>query len=280
MSSADQPGWMFPQQERGVAMQLQDGVRAFQIDVFAGVPVSGRVKTDLSTEPGFMRDAEKALGKEGLAAADRIRGRLVGKPDGPRALYLCHGLCEVGAQPLVPWLRALRDFLATHRREVVILVIEDYVTPAELAAAFSEADLAELVYRGPPGPPWPALEALAAAGQPVLTFIESGKPGVDWLRPAFASIQETPYRFRQLSELSCRPNRGGTAGSLFQLNHWIETPPNPRPSNAVLVNAHDFLLARARECEHERAHLPNLVAVDFYRTGDLMRVVRQLNGLE
>lgn len=280
MSAADRPGWMFAQQETDLAAQLQDGVRAFLIDVFGGVPVSGRVKTDISTEPGFMREVERALGKEGVAAAMRIRERLVGPPDGPRGLYLCHGFCEIGAQPLLPWLRTMRDFLAANPREVVILVIEDYVPPGELAAAFEQAGLAELAFRGAPRPPWPTLEQMSDANQRVVTFLETGTPGVDWMYPAFESIQETPYRARTPAELSCRPNRGGTSGSLFLLNHWIETPPTPRPSNAVRVNARDFLLDRAQRCARERSHIPNIIAVDFYRTGDLFAVVQHLNGLD
>ena len=76
-----------------------------------------------------------------------------------------------------------------------------------------------------------------------------------------------------------KPNRGGDTGSLFQINHWIETTPAPRPSNAALVNAYDFLLQRARDCQKARGHLPNIIGVDFYDTGDLMRVARTLNGL-
>ena len=255
---------MFAQQERDVGAQLQDGVRAFLIDVFRGVPVAGRVKTDLGGEPpGFMRDVEQALGREGVEAAMRTRERLVGPPDGPPGLYLCHGFCEVGAQPLIPWLRTLRDFLAANPREVVILVIEDYVPPEELAAAFAESGLADLAYRGAPRPPWPTLQQMTDSNQRVVTFLESGKPGVDWMYPAFDSIQETPYRFHQPSQLSCRANRGGATGSLFQINHWIETPPTPRPSNAAVVNAYDFLLraggkVRARTspaAEHHRRRL-------------------------
>jgi hypothetical protein len=280
MSAADRPGWMFAQQERDIAVQLRDGVRAFLIDVFRGVPVSGRVKTDISHQPGFMRDVEQALGEEGVQAAMRTRERLVGPPEGPPGLYLCHGFCEIGAQPLIPWLRTMRDFLAANPRDVVILVIEDYVSPEELAAAFADSGLAELAYRGAPRPPWPTLLEMTDSNQRVVTFLESGRPGVDWMYPAFDSIQETPYRFRDPSQLSCRPNRGGTAGSLFQINHWIETPPNPRPSNAAVVNAYDFLLGRAERCERERSRLPNIIAVDFYRTGDLFQVVRRLNGLD
>jgi hypothetical protein len=280
MSAVDAPGWMFAAQERGLASQLQDGVRAFLVDVYAGIPVSGRVKTDFGENPGFMREAEKAIGKEGAAAALRIRERLVGPPEGPRALYLCHGFCELGAAPFVPWLRTLREFLIASPREVVILVLEDYVPPQAIADAFTQSGLADLVFRGAPRPPWPTLEKMADSDQRVVTFLESGTPGVDWLHPAFETIQETPYRFLEPARFSCAPNRGGTAGSLFQLNHWIETAPTPKPSNAAIVNAHDYLLGRARACERERSHLPNIVAVDFYRTGDLLAVTRALNDLD
>ena len=80
-------------------------------------------------------------------------------------------------------------------------------------------------------------------------------------------------------QFSCRPNRGGTGGSLFQINHWIETLPAPKPSNAAIVNAHEFLLGRARECHKERGKLPNILAVDFAMTGDVVGVAAELNGL-
>jgi hypothetical protein len=280
MSSVDAPNWMFPQQERSVTGQLEDGVRALLVDVHAGVPVSGRIRTDLSEDPAMLAKMEKAVGKEGLLAANRIRSRLTGPPEGPRGLFLCHGFCELGALPFVPWLRAVREFLVANPGEVVVVVIEDYVPPGEMAAAFTESGLADLVYRGAPRPPWPTLRQLAESRQRVVVFLESGKPGVEWMHPAFQAIQETPYTFHQPTEFTCVANRGGTGGSLFQINHWIETTPMPKPTNAAIVNAYDFLLGRARSCAQERAHLPNVVAVDFYRTGDLFRVVRTLNGLD
>ena len=64
------------------------------------------------------------------------------------------------------------------------------------------------------------------------------------------------------------------------MNHWIETTPAPKPSNAQIVNAYDFLLKRAEQCAEERHHLPNILAVDFYRTGDVIKVARKLNKLQ
>jgi hypothetical protein len=160
------------------------------------------------------------------------------------------------------------------------VVIEDYVQPQDLAAAFEASGLVEFVYRGSMIPPWPTLRQMVTDGQRVVVLSESGRPGVAWIHPAFPTLQETPYTIHDPTQFSCAPNRGGTSGSLFMINHWIETAPTPKPSNAAIVNAYDFLLARCRDCQREREHLPNIVGVDFYRTGDLFRVCRTLNGLD
>jgi hypothetical protein len=39
----------------------------------------------------------------------------------------------------------------------------------------------------------------------------------------------------------------------------------------------EALLGRARQCQAERGVKPTIVAVDFYRTGDLMKVVAAMN---
>jgi hypothetical protein len=279
MSSADIPDWLFPQQERGIAGQLEDGVRALLLDVHYGLPVEGRVKTDLDSETTSREKLEQAVGKEGVDAAMRIRDRLAGKAEGPRALYMCHGFCELGATPLADTLEHVHKFLVQNPNEVVVFVIEDYVAPEDLAGAFAQSGLDGLVYRGAPRSPWPTLREMIDARQRVVVLTESGRPGVAWIHPAFEVMQETPYRFKLVSDLSCAPNRGGTAGSLFLINNWIDSTPAPKPSNAEIVNAHDALLARARQCQQSRGRLPTVIAVDFYRTGALLRVVRALNGL-
>jgi hypothetical protein len=277
MSAADVPGWMFPQHERGVAGMLTDGIRAFLVDVHYGRPAGTSVVTDLDAETTSRQKIEEAVGPEGVEAALRIRNRFAGGDLGQRGLYLCHGFCELGAQPLAPWLSTLADFLVQHPDDVVLLVVEDYVTPADLAAEFDKAGLADLVYRGTGRAPWPTLRALVDTRQRIVVMTESGRAGVPWLLPAFDVMQETPYKFRNPSELSCAVNRGGTGGTLFQINNWIDTTPAPRPSNAAIVNAHDALLARARRCQEERGMKPTILAVDFYRTGDVVGVARALN---
>lgn len=279
MSGAELDGWMFPNQELASVSLLGHGIRALLFDVHYGTPIGDRVKTDIQDEQVSRAKFERAVGAEAVDAAMRIRDRLTGEPTGPRAAYLCHGFCELGATPLVAMLEGVRGFLVSHPGEVLVFVIEDYVSPADIAAAFSASGLERYVYRGAAAPPWPTLRELIDSDQRILVLGENDTRGVPWYHPAFEVVQETPYKFESPAEFSCAPNRGGTSGPLFQVNHWIETLPAPKPSNAAIVNAHDFLLARARACQKQRGRLPNLLAVDFARTGDVVGVVAELNGL-
>lgn len=278
MAGADIPGWLFPNQNAGMRKQLEDGVRGFLIDAHYAWPVGDKVLTDLTNEANAMAKYEKVVGKEGVEAALRIRERMAGEERGQRDVYMCHGFCELGAQKLVPVLEEMRDFLVANPGEVLILVIQDEsVTFADVDRCFRESGLIDFVYRGPTQAPWPTMRELVETDQRVVVMAENVPESVEWYHPAFQVLQETPYAFHKPEDFTETPNRGGTGGSLMLLNHWIETTPLPKPSNAAIVNAHDFLMKRITNFEKRRGRLPNLVAVDFYATGDLVQVCRELN---
>jgi hypothetical protein len=261
MSAADQPGWRFAQQEKGIPAQLEAGIRGLLIDMYYGVPTSRGIQ---NVPPPKVRE---------------------GSGPGPAAgrdVYLCHTLCGFGATRAVDALRGVRDFLANHLREVVLVSIEDHVRPRDVARVFEESGLAALVWRGRIGPDrLPTLREMIDSGRRVVVMAENSTGAVPWLRAQFDLVQETPYRFATPEELagpgSCRPNRGGLRNPLFLLNNWVDTSPLPRMRNAALVNAFETLLRRARLCRRLRDRLPNLVAVDFYEQGDVVGVVRALN---
>jgi len=280
MSAADSPAWMFPNQEVGMGAQLRHGIRALLFDVHNGIPVSGRVKTVLADEAKMSATLEEALGKDGVEAAMRIRDRLVGPPEGPKRPYVCHGFCEIGSRPLDDVLREIRDFVVQHPGEVLLLVIEDHVPSADIAQAFTESGLLEFVYKGPAGPPWPTLRDLIAANERAVVMVENDRGNVPWIHEAYDVTEETPYHFGSPDEFSCRANRGGTGKSFFLMNHWIDTTPAPRPSNAAIVNQRDYLLDRVRRCEAERGKRPTLLAVDFALIGDVVGAAAVLNGIE
>lgn len=283
MAASTSPGWLFPSQDGDIPAQLEAGVRGLLIDTHYGFRAQRGVATELTADTKQRAVLVDAVGADFIKAADRLRARIGYRGGGRRSVYLCHAFCEVGATPLRTALDQIRDFLVRNPGEVLLLSVQDDVSPADTAAAFRASGLLDLVYQGRSGPPWPTLGQLIAQGRRVVVFSENQTGGIPWYRPQFKLFEETPYRFRTPSELtaasSCRAGRGGSGKSLFLLNHWVDTSPAPRPTNADRLNAYRVLLDRARRCQERRDRLPNLVAVDFYGRGDLLRVVRKLNGL-
>jgi hypothetical protein len=80
---------------------------------------------------------------------------------------------------------------------------------------------------------------------------------------------------------SCAPNRGTPDSPLFQINHWV-TPSGEAATaaQAKVINAYDVLMPRVRDCMTQRGRFPNLIGVNFYDKGDLLRVVNEVNGVD
>ncbi|HEY7623206.1 MAG TPA: hypothetical protein VH834_25750 [Solirubrobacteraceae bacterium] len=283
MAGADEPGWFFAAQDTGIPGQLQYGVRAFTIDTHYAVPSSRGVWTDLSGETKSRAKLIDQLGDAFVAAAERARARIGRRPSGARHVFLCHAFCEVGATRAVDALTSIHRFLVRNPEEVVILSIEDDTSAEATAAIIRASGLVDEVYRGDAKPPWPTLRELVDRDERVIVLAENHGGGEPWIHHQPVVMQETPFHFTSAAQLaapeSCAPNRGGTAGSLFLVNHWVDTSPAPRVSIAREVNARDFMTRRLSMCRRDRRKFPNVVAVDFYRQGDTRAVVDELNGV-
>ncbi len=287
MASVTLPRWLFGQQDGTISDQLDQGIHGLLIDTYYGFAVRGGVRTDLDALPK-RNLAEEQIGAPAVEAALRIRSRLPAGTGGERAIFLCHGFCEIGSVTLASALADLRSFLVSHPGEVVVVINQDEgVTPTDIERAFAQAGLLDLVYRGPLGP-FPTLRQMIDSNQRLVVMAENDAGDIAWYHLAYAhALQETPFRFTGATQLtdpaklaaSCRAHRGLSSAPLFLLNHWVDTSPTPRPSLATVVNARAALLQRAQTCQRLRSHLPNLVAVDFYRRGDVFGVVDALNGV-
>ena len=274
--SAASEGWLFASHRDGIAEQLDDGVRGLLIDVWFGYPSVTGVATELL---GKDRDVMVELyGAEVVEARERIAAGLGPLED--RELYLCHGFCEVGATPLREALQDIRRFLGTNPGEVIIVFIQDEAPAEDIAAAFADAGLERYAYAHPGrATPWPTLGELVGRNERLIVMTENAdRAPVPWLHRGFELTQETPFAFHSVDDLSCEPNRGAPDAPLFLVNHWIEDIA-PTPEDAELLNARDVLLTRLRECAAERGLTPNLVAVNFYRSGDLFAVIDEVNGV-
>ena len=209
---------------------------------------------------------------------DGIRGLMLDVHPFDGKAYLCHGVCDLGKQPLVEGLEEIADFLASHPREVVTIIFEAYVPASDIAAGLSEAGLDALLYAHPDGTEWPTLRALIDAGTRLVVFAESGGGEPAWYHRAWDAISDTNYAAQVPADLVCDLNRGALTHDLFLINNFMGNP-LPGIELATQVNFNPFLGGRAQSCAAERDHIPNFIGVDFYKVGDLFAVVRDVNGL-
>jgi hypothetical protein len=280
--SSARDGFLLAEQQEGVAAQLRAGIRGFLIDSYLATETAdGSVYTRLDLSPNSRAKIEDSIGSAATDTAMRLRGQLGEQVDTTLTpeLFFCHGFCELGAVSGPELLGHVRDFLLAHPREVLVISVEDQVPPDRFARFVEQAGLLDLTWMGPVDP-LPTLREMIDSGGRILWMAESDAGDVPWYHEQFDLVQETPYDKPTidglLSDGGCAPNRGEPSNPLLLLNHNVSTVP-PRASFATTVNARDTILEQADRCERIRGRKPNLIAVDFFRTGDVVGAAKVLN---
>jgi hypothetical protein len=277
-AAADEPGWLFPNQRFGIERQLRDGIRGLLIDVHWGErdPKTGFVRTDIDAEGTDRNKVAKQLSPQALRTADRLVGRIgVGTGSGQPRPYLCHTLCELGAEPLDEQLTIVRRFLDAHPGEVIVLFVEPYVPVGVIESAFERTGLLSEAAELQRDEPLPTLGELVRANTRLVVLSEQDGGSRPWYLPGFSFAQDTPIGATRPSELTCDRWRGTPDSPLLLLNHWTDTFP-PSPSRNERIGG-SVLRTQIDRCERERGQLPNLVAVDFYERTGVVRIAHLRN---
>jgi hypothetical protein len=249
MSNADD-GWAAPNQNHGIARQLQDGIRGLMLDTHYYDEVNGY--TDARVD--------------GVSPLDQA--------------YLCHGTCDLGKRPLLDGLCDVTQLLDAHRGEIVSIIFEDYVTPEDTAAVMQAAGLTEYVHTHVLGTPWPTLRELIDKNERLIVFSETPHDAPAWYHPAWKHIWDTSYTYKSVADFDCATNRGQRSNALFLINHWLQTSAGlPDPTLAAQANASSVMLARAQTCSADAGRPPTFLGVDAYDVGALFDVVKAMNGL-
>ncbi len=208
---------------------------------------------------------------------DGIRALMLDTYEEDGELWLCHGYCDLGSQPLRDGLGEVALFLESHPREVVHIIFEDHIPLERTQQALTESGLTPQLYTWQAGAD-PTLTDLIDANTRLIVGLESGASDDAGIHAAWSLWADTPYSFNDMSEFSCALNRGSVENPLFLVNHWLG--PLPNPDAAATVNVAEVLEARALECVEEWGRPVNFLGVDFYERGDLFAVVDRLNGID
>jgi hypothetical protein len=179
---------------------------------------------------------------------------------------------------MVDQLEMIRKFLDDHRGEVVILFMEPYVAPADIAKVFEQAGLDRYVVTLARDEPLPTLGQLVRRNRRVIVFAEKDADGtVPWYLDGFSFVQDTPLGAKKVSQLKCNRERGDADSPIAMLNHWADTFPPQRSANEPFQRR-SVIVDRAHRCARKLGVTVNLIAVDHYDQGDLFEAVNVLNG--
>jgi hypothetical protein len=249
--SAEDEGFANSDQQYGLAKQLEDGIRAMELDVWSFDPKDG--------------DRELYLCHGGGCSPGRRK--------------LTEGLADISA------------FLAANPNDVLTLLFEDHVPGADILAALETAGLRAQTYDHPLGTEWPTLRELIEAGTRLITLYENQggttEPYPAGYQVTWDYGWDTDWAFTMPSDFddpeggdcAALPRGSDPPNSLFILNHMLDTGAQAEEF-AQTVNLEASLLARAEKCQEKAGQIPNFIKVDYYHIGDVFSSIRKLNGLE
>jgi hypothetical protein len=194
----------------------------------------------------------------------------------PTETQLCHSDCDKGRRPLDEGLAELKAFLDARPGEVLTIIFESYVLPADVASAFDRSGLTPYALSHVPGTPWPTLREMIESGKRLVVLTDDGRtPAPPWHVYVWSVAWETHFSVWYREDFSCSRNRGQSSNELFILNHFLTQ--NAAVPFDLITGANPFLVERARQCWRESGRLPNFPTVDFATDGDVVEAARLLN---
>ena len=109
-------------------------------------------------------------------------------------------------------LQTMGAYLRANPSTVLMLILESYVTDADLQQAFAKTDTEQYAVTLSHGEPLPTLGELIAEGHRLVVFTEkTPSDTVPWLNDAFSWIQDTPLGAQQPAQRRASATAGTRA---------------------------------------------------------------------
>ena len=191
--------------------------------------------------------------------------------------YMCHGYCELGAQPLQYATDSIAQFLSEHPQNVLIITFQSTLTAEQTLEPFIASGLATELYTHTTGTEWPTLSTFIENQTRLLLFSNTDGGRIPGYMSQWEHWLDNPYSAQSVADFSCLPDRGETTtASLYNMNHFL-TNPIAQPSLAEEANAKQTIEEHLNRCIAETGLHPTQILVDFYSIGSVLEVVRSYN---
>ena len=195
------PGWFSAEQERPIGGQLEDGIHGLLLDTHYGDRLAnGRVRTYFGSPEDLRRaTAQDGVSPASVQAALRLRDRLGFRGEGTAACTCATASASSAPRRWRTGSTDIHDFLATHPAEIVVMVNQDYVTPADFVKAVDDAGpRAPTRSRRRAAATWPTLREMIDDGRRLVMLAENHAGAAPWYQLAYdrADVEETPFDVR------------------------------------------------------------------------------------
>ena len=191
--------------------------------------------------------------------------------------FMCHGYCEIGAQPLRWATDAIVNFLAEKPNSVLIITLQSNLIAEETLVPFVASGLESELYHHQQEE-WPTLADLIDARQRIVLFSDTGGGTIEGYMSQWEHWVDNPYSAQDVSDFACHIDRGDReTATLYNINHFL-TNPIAQPTLAEQANTYDVLKEHVSRCIAETGQKPNQLLVDFYSIGTTLRVVNEYNS--
>ena len=201
----------------------------------------------------------------------------------------CHGdsdrgfsPCTYGAVDPWNWLSALESEMNSEDRDIVTLLIENYVEPDHLKDIFDDVGLSEMMYVHEMNAEWPTLIEMINMDKRLVVFWEqSGDSNHPYFHDFLTHSWTTNYADDDTSSMDCENLRGDVNQPVFHMNNWLKNQAGlSDPNRAGEANDVDFMVERAIECIEMHGKRPTFIAVDWWEEGDVVEAVERVNLME
>jgi hypothetical protein len=213
---------------------------------------------------------------------------------------LCFGDCGEGHTPLAAELEQVRGFFDDNPREVVTLLIDNYVPASDIVEAFDAVDLLRTLGGVDAEGAWPTLADMIESDARLVVFLRDAADAPAEYLPLDTWIRRTSSHAQSVRDLSCDVTDGAADAPLVLVNQFLVqaeddaavgqggaagapaaavAPGRPSAELAGSVNYNPGLTSRLQRCTSFLGQKPNFVAVDFYDASDVVTATQQLNGL-
>ena len=198
----------------------------------------------------------------------------------------CHGDSDRGFSPCTygsvdpwGWLGNLKSEMNKKEREIVTLLIENYVKPEHLKSIFDDVGLSEMMYLHEIDKEWPTLiEMINIEKRLVIFWEQSADSEHPYFHDFLTHSWTTNYADDDTSSMNCEKLRGDVNQNVFHMNNWLKNQAGlSDPNRASEANEVNFIIDRAIECVEKHGKRPTFIAVDWWEEGDVIEAAERVN---